>query len=85
MSALRVQPRALSAPPSEPGLERLHFALEGEAHRLRLEFLGIPLEDRDRVLAWLEEGARVEDQRGYRRWLLERRRRFGRRIEEDDR
>lgn len=84
MSALRVQPRAPAAPPSEPGLERLHFALEGERHRLRLEFLGIPLEDRSRVLAWLEQGGRVEDVEGYRAWLLARRRRFRRRVEVED-
>lgn len=85
MSALRVQPRATRAPFSDPGLERLHFALEGARHRIRLEFLDLDLDDdRDRILEWLEEGGRVDDQAGYREWLLERRARFRRRVRDED-
>lgn len=78
MPALTVQSRARRAPAADPGLERLHFAVEGHACRLRLAFLGIDLSDRDRVLRWLEDGARVDDVDGYRRFLAARRARLDR-------
>lgn len=72
-------PRATrSVAPTSSGLdplERLHYDVEAERHRLRARFAGVDLDDpgqRDRALEWIAAGAPVPDVEAYLRWLRRR-------------